>query len=122
MSVAEYTIALKGVRFFAFHGFYAEEKKTGNEFVIDLSVKYSPGNEPVDHINETVNYEGLFAILKGEMENPRQLLEMLAEAVVEKVHQKFSQVRAVNIQIEKLNPPITSYSGSVTVTYNKVFS
>ena len=36
------TIELKGLRFFAYHGLYAEEQKTGNEFEIDLFVTHQP--------------------------------------------------------------------------------
>ena len=34
------TIELKGLRFFAEHGMYVEERKVGNQFEIDLEVSY----------------------------------------------------------------------------------
>jgi dihydroneopterin aldolase len=34
------TIELKQLRFLAYHGLYAEERKTGNEFEINLSVSF----------------------------------------------------------------------------------
>ena len=37
--MGEFIIELKGLQFYSFHGLYAEEKKVGGEFVVDVSGK-----------------------------------------------------------------------------------
>ena len=32
------TIALEGMRFYAYHGYYEEERTLGNEFILDVYV------------------------------------------------------------------------------------
>lgn len=118
---SEFTIELKGVRFFAFHGVYQEERQAGNEYLVDLSVKYRSGAKGVNKIADTVNYEKLFEILKQEMQQPRDLLETLATSIIEKIREQFPQVKETIISIQKKNPPMTNFSGNVAVTFKKSY-
>src|SRR5687768_604111 len=115
----EFTIELKSVSFFSFHGLHEEERKTGNEYLVDLSVKYDAPGQRVNRINDTVNYVRLFEIVREEMKHPRDLLETIAELVAEKIHREFPMVKESVIHIQKKNPPITNFSGNVAVTYRK---
>jgi len=103
------TIELKELRFYAFHGLYGEEKKTGNEFEVSLCVDFSPV--------ETV----ITNIVKKEMQKPRALLETLAMEIVESIHVSFPQINKADISIKKLHPPIIQFTGSVGVRYQKEF-
>jgi len=114
------TIELKQLRFFAYHGLYAEERKTGNEFSVDLSVSYLPVGSITD-ISETVNYVRLYDVLKKEMQNPRHLLETFVMEMTEIIHSHFTQIKRVEIRITKLQPPIAEFTGQVSVTYSKDF-
>ncbi len=114
------TISLTSLRFFAFHGLYPEEKKTGNEFEVNLSVSYTPA-EIVTDLDQSVNYANLYELLKIEMQQPRELLETFAMQLAEKIHASFSLVRKVEISIEKLHPPIAKFTGRVGVKYEKEF-
>ncbi|MES2809922.1 MAG: dihydroneopterin aldolase [Bacteroidota bacterium] len=35
-------VSLHGAAFFAYHGFYPEEQKIGNHFLVDIDVAFSP--------------------------------------------------------------------------------
>jgi len=118
---SEFTIELKSVIFFAFHGLHDEERKTGNEYEVDLSVKYFTDGKKITKIDETINYVRLFEIVKQEMGQPRNLLETVAISITEKIQQQFSQVKEVEVRINKKNPPIVNFSGSVAVLYTKRF-
>lgn len=111
------TIELKQLRFFAYHGVYAEERKTGNEFEVNLSVSYEPGNAVIDDLRETVNYVTLYELLKTEMQNPRDLLETFLMEVATHIHTSFSQIKSIEITITKLHPPIVQFTGTVGVKY-----
>ena len=121
MTSSEFTIELKGVIFFAFHGLHEEERKTGNEYEVDLAVKYIAAGKKITKIEDTVNYVRLFEIVKQEMEKPRNLLETIAMAITEKIQEQFSQVKEVEVRINKKNPPIINFSGSVAVIYSMRF-
>jgi dihydroneopterin aldolase len=116
----EFTIELKQLYFFSFHGLYEEEKKVGSEFVVDLFAKYYPGHGTLTSIEETVNYAALYEIVKAEMGQPKDLLETVAQSVAEKINQSFPLIKEIEIRIEKKNPPIDGFSGSVAVIYRNV--
>ncbi|WP_207425488.1 dihydroneopterin aldolase [Pedobacter sp. SYSU D00535] len=99
-------VALEGIRFFAYHGFYPEEQLTGNEFLVDISTETTVHSDGADEIENTVNYERLFAIASAEMESPKKLLETVAHAILNKVKDEFPQVGQVEVSIRKLRLPV----------------
>ena len=115
------TIELKQLHFFANHGLYAEERKTGNEFEVNLIVSYQPSSGTIIDISDTVNYVQLYDLLKAEMQKPRQLLESFVMEVTELIHAAFPQIKKVEISITKLHPPIAKFTGTVGVNYTKEY-
>ena len=113
-------ISLNKLRFFAYHGLYAEEKKIGAEYEVNLSVSF----EPVDKITaleETVNYQKLYSLLKAEMKEPRELLETLVIEVAQAIHLLFPIIKKVEISITKLQVPISGFTGNVAAKYCKEY-
>jgi dihydroneopterin aldolase len=121
MMAGKITIELKQVFFYSYHGLYDEERKVGGEFVVDLAVKYTVAERKVQRINETVNYEKLYDLVKQEMDEPRDLLETVAMDITENIRKQFPSVEEAEIRIVKKSPPIINFSGSVTVTYKRIF-
>lgn len=115
--MGEFTIELRGLQFYSFHGLYEEEKKAGGEFVVDVWAKFPDLEQGLKSIIDTANYASLFAIIKEEMEEPRELLETLAQSICEKIHSRYSFLHRIEIKIEKKKPPITGITGSVAVLY-----
>jgi dihydroneopterin aldolase len=115
------TIELKQLLFFANHGLFAEERKTGNEFEVNLLVSYQPSSGTITDISDTVNYVQLYNLLKTEMQKPRNLLETFVMEVTELIHSSFQKIRKVEISITKLHPPIAKFTGTVGVTYSKEY-
>ncbi|MBI3140030.1 MAG: dihydroneopterin aldolase [Sphingobacteriales bacterium] len=115
------TIELRGLSFHAFHGLYEEEKKTGNEFRVELRADYSPPGAILTSLEDTVNYVALYEILQEAMKEPRALLETLVMEIAETIHDRFPQVTKVEVSVYKLHPPIAAFTGSVGVTYKKEY-
>ncbi len=115
------TIELKGLHFFAYHGLYAEERKTGNEFEVNLIVSYQPSSGTITGISDTVHYVQLYDLLKIEMQKPRDLLETFVMEVAEIIHLSFSQIKQIEITVSKLLPPIPNFTGTVGVKFSKCF-
>jgi len=119
--MSEFTIELRGLEFFSFHGLFEEEKKAGGEFVVDVIAKFPAQDHKLTSIKETVNYAALFDIVKEEMNQPRELLETIAQAIAEKIYAKYAVIREIEIRIEKKKAPIVGISGTVAAGYRKVY-
>jgi len=115
------TIELKKLRFLAYHGLYPEERKTGNEFEINLSVSYQPSSGTITGISDTVNYSELYELLKSEMQKPRHLLETLVMEVAEIIHLSFPRIKKIEISITKLHVPIVKFTGTAGVRFMKEY-
>lgn len=99
-------VALEGVRFFAYHGYYPEEQKVGNEFLVDIETETVVEENLKDELSDTVNYERLFEIASFEMKTPRKLLETVAHRILKTILAEFSQLAKVRVGIRKLNLPV----------------
>lgn len=117
--MGEFIIELRQLQFFSFHGLYAEERKVGGEYVVDLFVKYNSEKKQITSLEETINYEKLYDIVKKEMSQPRDLLEIISQSIAEKIQQLFPSIKEIEITIEKKNPPIAGFKGSVAVRFKK---
>lgn len=108
------------MEFFAYHGFYEEERKVGNRFVVDLSVTVDLSQAAqTDKLSQTVNYEVLYRIVKDEMEVPSHLLEHMAGRILERVYAKYAHVQSVTVSIAKQNPPVGGVCRQSKVTMTK---
>jgi dihydroneopterin aldolase len=111
------TIQLNQLEFFGNHGVYAEERKIGGSYVVQCVLHYLPKVELVTELNQTVNYEKVFELIKQRMAAPTPLLETIAMELCYSIMAKFSKVEQVYVHIEKRSPPIPAFSGSVSVSF-----
>lgn len=110
MSQYKQTVALKDVKCFALHGYYAEEQLTGNHFIIDLETEFTPQGFD-DELAQTVNYEDLNEIILNEMKNTQKLLETVLKNIISKVIDIYPFVEYVKVSMKKLNPPMPGQIG-----------
>ncbi|QCR24586.1 dihydroneopterin aldolase [Pontibacter sp. SGAir0037] len=100
-------IALEGMEFFAFHGYYDEEQKIGNKYGIDLYIETDLSRAAEsDELQQTVNYEVLYALALEEMKIPARLLEHIGHRIIDRVYEHFPFVQSVKISVYKFNPPL----------------
>ncbi|MCB0572269.1 MAG: dihydroneopterin aldolase [Phaeodactylibacter sp.] len=119
-------IVLEGARFFAYHGYYEEERILGNEFILDIiaSVDISQAAE-TDELYEgeeedekkpvTVNYETIFLLCQTEMRKPAKLLEALAERIAGRLEDYFDNLDGLVVRLRKLHPPVGGRADSAWV-------
>jgi len=115
------TVELTDLHFFAYHGLYPEERKTGNDFVVNLAVDYQPESDIIDDITSSINYVTLFEIVKKQMQQPVDLLETLSMTIAAELHSSFPQIKKLQISVSKMHPPIAAFTGKVTVSYMKEY-
>lgn len=112
------TVALKEVKFHAFHGFYPEEQLTGNHFFVDVEVTFIPNGDSED-LNATVNYEVINSIVTAEMKNTQKLLETVVRNIINQLIAKYSFISTAVVGIKKIHPPMPGEIGHsfVQLTY-----
>ena len=115
------TIYLKNLLFFSHHGIHEEETIVGNDFEINVSVSFDE-TEKILSLDQTINYVEVYNVIKEHMKKPSRLLETVAMQIAEEVYNNNSRIKTINISINKLNPPINNFTGSVGVTFHKEFS
>lgn len=109
-------IAINGMRFYAHHGCFAEERVIGTHFLVDLTMEVDTSEaERSDNIADTVNYLEVYRTVKREMERPSNLLEHVARRVGESVRSEFPDTKNVVVKVSKLNPPLGGQMESVSV-------
>jgi len=115
-------VALQGVRFFAFHGFYPEEQVLGNHFVVDVEVGFLQQHHFTnDEIAHTVNYEQLYNVVAEQMKQPRKLLETVVQAIIDDLKTTYPFVETICVGLKKLNPPLPGIvdCSFIEITYHK---
>lgn len=98
-------IGLMGMEFHSFHGYYTEEQSVGNNYVIDVIVELpvSP-HQMKDSLERTVNYEAIYQICQSEMDDPRHLIETVADSILVKVSGLAPRGSKVWVKLRKSNP------------------
>jgi dihydroneopterin aldolase len=113
-------ITLTGVRAHGCHGVYPEEKREGQDFVVDVVLQLSlrPAAES-DDVRDTVHYgelaERIVAIVQGD---PADLLETVAQRIADDVLAD-ERVMLVTVTVHKPQAPITVPFGDVSVTIRR---
>jgi len=100
-------IYLKNIRTYSYHGCLIEESKIGSDYRINLTVK-TDLSKPAssDNLADTVDYVFLNQIVKEQMAIRSNLLEQIAQRVIDNIFTKNPNVSWVKIKIAKCNPPI----------------
>jgi dihydroneopterin aldolase len=111
-------IAIEGMKFYAYHGYYAEERRVGNHFEADVYVHANVQQAAEsDDLQATVNYEVLWELTRDAMQEPSFLLEQVALRLYRSIRARFPGVAYCKVRIAKLHPPI---QGEVARTYVEV--
>ena len=106
--------------FNAGHGLYEEESLISNRFEVNLDISFLKDDE-VKKIEDTIDYGKVYEKLKMLMNEPVDLLEVLAQNIVSSVHEMDNRIKNIKITIFKCHPPLSNFEGRVGVTLEKQF-
>jgi 7,8-dihydroneopterin aldolase/epimerase/oxygenase len=115
------TIHLEKLRFYGFHGLYAQEKKLGAWFELDITLDWPDTDQLITHLHQTINYVAVYDLVKERMDQPTELLETVAMELVQVLKAQFPELTAISIRVAKINPPLLNFQGTVAVEYRKKF-
>jgi dihydroneopterin aldolase len=113
-------ITITGIRAFGHHGVYPDEKRDGQEFVVDVELHLSTRRAAeTDDVADTVHYgelaEAIAAIVSGE---PVDLLETLASRIADAILAN-ELVQIAKVTVHKPSAPIAVPFGDVAVTVHR---
>ena len=109
-------IALEGMRFFAYHGFYEEEQSLGGQYILDVFMDVDTEVAAADDdLSKTINYETVFEVCKIQMKEPQKLIESVIQNIVFGLEDQFHHIRLLNIKLKKLNPPLSGRVDAASV-------
>nr|WP_295353505.1 dihydroneopterin aldolase [uncultured Prevotella sp.] len=99
-------IFLRQLRFHAFHGVLDQERRVGNDYVINVVAECDFAHAmQTDELEDTVNYAEIYRVVKEEMAFPSKLLEHVAGRIGERLFNEFPSLQSLDISIMKVNPP-----------------
>jgi len=101
-------LSVDNIDFYAYHGVKKEEKKLGGKFEIDVDLWYDPTKAvAADDINFAVNYEEVvFCVSEVMNGEPYNLIETLANEILNMVFDKLPQVQIATVRVRKLAVPM----------------
>ncbi len=103
------------MEFFACHGCNPEERIIGNYFYVDVAVQAALEQAvSSDALEDTINYQHIYDLVKREMAIPANLLEHLAGRIAKALHQEISGLEQVSVSVSKKNPPLGGKVESAT--------
>ncbi len=101
-------LTINNAEFYAYHGVKSEEKKLGGKFQVDLDMYYNPTSAIVnDDVNYALNYEeALYVIQQIIIDENYNLIETLANDMLQAIFEKFDPLEKATIRVRKYNVPI----------------
>ena len=101
-------ILVRGLKIFAYHGVFEEEKQKGQNFIFDIDAEVDislPCRD--DNVDNTVSYAEIIdetvKIFTSQKDN---LLEMAAERVAQGLFLRFKKIQSLRICLKKPDAPI----------------
>lgn len=96
-------ISVEGIELWCHHGVYDEEKLIGGKYTVDVRLKVADTTGEGDRIENTVNYEEVYRIVRQEMEIRSKLIEDAARRIARKI-KSIEGVEETEITVHKYNP------------------
>lgn len=118
MNCSRDKIFIKGLKVYAYHGCFEDERRNGQEFSLDLTLSLDMSKAAAtDDLDLTVNYgEVSVEALRVFNENAYNLIETAAEEVAEFLLCKYPLTEEVELTVHKPHAPIPCEFEDVSVT------
>jgi 7,8-dihydroneopterin aldolase/epimerase/oxygenase len=110
-------IEIEGMEFYAFHGHFDVEKIVGNRFLVNLMIEADCCKAGLsDRLQDTLDYQKAYRVVKEEMAIPSDLLEYVAQRILNRIKIEFPEAQKVKVKVSKLNPPLGGQIEKVSVS------
>ncbi len=113
-------ILIEKMEFYAFHGHFEEEQIVGNRFLVDLEMETDMDKPALsDDLEDAVNYQTAYQLVKKEMKKKSRLLENIAHRILESLFNELPGIKNATVVIRKMNPPMGGQMRAVSVQMNR---
>lgn len=113
-------IEIEGMKFYAFHGHFESEQIVGNEFSVDLKIETDCDKAAIsDNLDDALNYQTAYEIVKQEMAQPSKLLESVAKRILDTLYEEFKSITKAKVKISKMNPAMGGEIEKVSVALSR---
>lgn len=113
-------IHLEDMEFYAYHGHYKEEQIVGNRFLLDLIIETDMTIAAAsDQLEDAVNYQAAYELVKQEMEKTSSLLEHIAKRILDAIFENLKNINSATLTIRKMNPPMGGKMRAVSVSLSR---
>ncbi len=111
-------IQIEGMEFYAYHGHYEEERYVGNRFLLDVAIQTdTSAAEASDRIEDALNYQHVYVLIKEEMEGKRlHLLEHVGRRIIDRLKSEIQGIDSITLKIRKMHPPMGGQIQSVSIS------
>ncbi len=111
-----YTINIRSIHIYAYHGCLQEEAVIGGDYVVNVSLQGDFANAASDDkLDETVDYVDVYKIVKHEMGIRSKLIEHVAKRIADNLKNTFASITSLSVEVIKKNPPIGGEVDEVSV-------
>jgi len=115
-------IHIRDVYTFLYLGANPHEQKVGQNLKVDLSVQV-PYRDTQDNLENVIDYSKIIERVQTSIEGFGRvnLLEYLAEQVLDVIQAEFKGVRAARLTLYKAFVPLSHFTGSVAIEVERSF-
>ena len=111
-----YTINIRGIHIYAYHGCLPEEAVIGGDYVVNVALKADIARAASDDsLAETIDYVDVYKIVKHEMGIRSKLIEHVAKRIADNLKNAFTSITYLSVEVIKKNPPIGGEVDEVSV-------
>ena len=109
-------IFVEGIKIYGFHGCFKEEALVGTNFEVNVELDVNLEKPAqTDNIEDAVNYQTVFQVVKEQMAIRSNLLENVSKRIIEALFEKFSDIEHIKLKVSKLNVPLGGHIDSVSI-------
>ncbi|MGD9928682.1 MAG: dihydroneopterin aldolase [Mangrovibacterium sp.] len=113
-------IEIEGMEFYAYHGHYPVEKQVGTRFIVSVQlVTDCEKAGRTDRLEDALNYQSVYDLIKQEMASPSDLLEHVCTRILDALYASFPTLEQATIKLSKMNPPMGGQIGKVSVSLTR---
>jgi dihydroneopterin aldolase len=110
-------VEIEGMHFYAYHGHFEAERIVGNDFLVDVWLETNCSEAAVsDNLDDALNYQAVYDLIKKEMQVKSHLLEHVAERILDTLFTEFRTIQKAKVKVSKLNPPMGGQIEKASIT------
>nr|WP_054969610.1 dihydroneopterin aldolase [Alicyclobacillus ferrooxydans] len=114
-------IRIEGMVFYGYHGVFAEEKKLGSRFTVDLELYLDLAPAAAsDSVLDTVDYGAAYEVVRTIVEGtPANLIETVAGRICDALFKQFSQLNRIVVEVSKPSAPVPGIFQRVSTRFDR---